>query len=320
MALDEIADRRGIPAEQDDLADPSRALAQGPAEGPEVGALSVAPHDEDQGDLEAVDRRDGRADVRALGIVVPACAVRTAYRLATVREPGERAERVLDRAAGDSHLVRDRHRREGVERVVTAGERESADFQPPFGPPGKPGASAVLDEAVLSLPGAVRGIRDGALAIAGEADAEGRDPLVVTPQHGRARSAEDSRLGRAVRLEPLVAVEVIGTHVEKGRDARTQGPGRLELEARELHDVEVRVAREERKGRRAEVSTDGRIPAVRLRHGVHEGADRALAVRARHPHDRGAGRAGKQLDLAEHRDAALGPPPPPRNRAATPRG
>ena len=284
---------------------PARSRRARPS-GRKSAPLPSPPAIRTRGDVEAVHRRDGGADVRPLGIVVPVRAAGAADRLAAVREPGEAAKRAADRAAVDSEVVRDRHRREGVERVVAPGERERPDLQPPFGPAGKPGPAAVLGEAVLALARALRGEGDDPRALPGEARAEPREPRIVTADHRRRGAPEDAGLGRAVGIEPAVAVEMIGAHVEKRRDPRTQGAGRLELEARELDDVELRVVREQGEGGRAEIPADGRVSAVRLRHGVDPGAHGALAVRPRHRDDRGASHAGEQLDLAEHRNPAIG--------------
>ena len=115
--------------------------------------LAVAARDEDERGVESVHRRDRGPDVGTLGVVVPARAPARPTSLAAVREPAERPQRALDRAAADADLVRDGHRGECVQGVVAAGEGQLVQGNPAVAAGREPRPPVVRGEAVLPVPG-----------------------------------------------------------------------------------------------------------------------------------------------------------------------
>src|SRR5439155_13038760 len=88
-------------------------------------ALAFAAGDEDHlcaAVREPGERGDGRAHVRALGVVVPAHALRLADRLDAVREPLELAQRLEQGLERQPESATERERGERVGRVVESGE------------------------------------------------------------------------------------------------------------------------------------------------------------------------------------------------------
>ena len=103
---------------------------------------------------------------------------------------------------------------------------------------------------------------------------------------------------------------MVGAHVEVRRDARMKGPGRLELEARELHDVELRVAGEKGERGRTEVAPERRPPASRLRHGMAPRRRPCSCRSSRLPRRQAHGPCGRTAP-PRREPAPPGPPPPP---------
>jgi hypothetical protein len=109
-------------------------------------------------------------------------------------------------------------------------------------------------------------------------------------------------LGRAVRLEGSVPVEVIGRQVQEDRDPRAERAVETELERGGLYGQGL-VAFDRGQGERiADVAAGDGVQtrlAHRRRHHLRGGG---LAVRPRHAHVGAFGQPGAQLQLAPHRD------------------
>ena len=115
--------------------------------------------------------------------------------------------------------------------------------------------------------------------------------------------AEQTRLGAAVLVEILVAIEMVLGEVEMYADVRLEALGALELVARDLGHHRVEFAPGRLDQRRAEIAADENAPSRGLENFADERRHRALAVGAGDRDDRRGDETAAQFQLANHRDS-----------------
>ena len=118
---------------------------------------------------------------------------------------------------------------------------------------------------------------------------------------------EDPRLRRAVRLDVGMPIEVVGRKIQHHRDPRMERVDLLELKAARLDDVK-RVRRRLghlRAQRRADVAADGHLESGRLEHPPGQRRRRRLALGAGDRDHPALQPSRRELDLRDHRDAAI---------------
>jgi hypothetical protein len=227
--------------------------------------------------VERLDSAHRRRHVRGLRVVHVQHAVHGAHLLQPVRHAGERAQRAGHRLRRHARLDRGRRRAAGVLEVVLAAE---ADL------PRRKRQRPELDAPPLPR----------------DLEARRHDRHLV-----RRLVAEQPQLRVPVCLERAVPVEVVLGDVEEQRGVGRQRLGVLGLEARHLaDDGGLGVDRAHQRGqRRAHVAgqRDGqaRLPPDR----AEQLGGGGLAVRAGHRHEAVRQQPPGQLQLAEHRHAAL---------------
>ncbi len=191
--------------------------------------------------------------------------------------------------------------RRGRHRVAAVVQPAQADLLDPeqrlVGPPQLPGAVGEL------------GLRAVAEAHAPRAAAEVLDP---EPERGDrdvvvALVGEDAQLGLRVGLEGAVAVDVVGREVEQHGALGSELDGVLELEGGDLADhgrVGCQVADERAQGG-ADVAGDRHRPPGLAVDVADELGRRRLAVGPGHGDELVGDQPPRELDLAQHRQAAL---------------
>ena len=124
------------------------------------------------------------------------------------------------------------------------------------------GDLAASAQSELIGPGNVQGIKDHPAC----GVRHGRHPLIVAIEHHGAVACEDARLGAGVLIDARVAIHVVGAHVEQRRHLRRKRVGGLELKARQLQNIHLRMLTLEKTKRRE--SQYSRRPS----HACHRGS------------------------------------------------
>src|SRR6266568_322664 len=300
-------DQRRVAADQNECAHRSRDRV---FERREVLPLAVAAGDEN--DLRITARessqgRDRRADVGALGVVVPAHPGRLADPLNAMRESLELAKRREQGLERQAERAAKRERRERVGGVVQADKLHFADREEQVCALREPGLAAALDETpVLGAPWDVESESDRLSS--GQRHRQAARVAPVEDLDAVARKYP--RLGAGVVVEAAVAVQMVFGDV-KDRGGGGKRVCRLELEARELQHPQARgpsqllAAHERIEHRRADIAGDLAVGPRGFRHRAGKRRDGALAVGARHrddPRSPARHRLREQLDIAEHFD------------------
>src|SRR6266581_1557042 len=267
----------------------------------------------DENDLRITARessqgRDRRADVGALGVVVPAHPGRLADPLDAMRESLELAKRREQGLERQAERAAKRERRERVGGVVQADKLHFADREEQVCALREPGLAAALDETpVLGAPWDVESESDRLSS--GQRHRQAARVAPVEDLDAVAR--KDPRLGAGVVVEAAVAVQMVFGDVEDRSGVGGKRVRRLELEARELQHPQPRgpsqllAAHERIEHRRADIAGDLAVGPRGFRHRAGKRRDGALAVGARHrddPRSPARHRLREQLDIAEHFD------------------
>ena len=267
-----------------------------------VRTLAEPPRDQHEwpARADAIDGGHRRTDVRPLGVVDPAHAPVHRDRLAAVGKPRERLDRRGHGVEVEPDGIAERERGENVHDIVHSGQRHRVD--------GHDGATGPHDSGRVPAPG------DMPSRAGGRVRAEPDRRTLVTAQAARQRIvevrdrhrtvAEHAALRGDVFVEASVAIHVVGTEIEHGRHRRTQRTGRFELEARQLEDMELVTAPEQRQRGRTQIAARSHPQSGAPRHDGEERRDGALAVRPGDRDYRRIGRAGEELDVADDGDAA----------------
>ncbi len=129
---------------------------------------------------------------------------------------------------------------------------------------------------------------------------------VLTIDHHLPRATEDPVLGQVISRQAGVAVHVVFADVQHGRYFSAELIGGFQLEARQLHYIQLHVIAEQIQRRRAEIAAHSNTLARCRSHLAHQRGDRAFRVRSADGHDGRLGVAGKQLDIAGQLHAAHG--------------
>ena len=194
---------------------------------------------------------------------------------------------------------------EGIGQVVLTGQGQFVRPQQQLLPPGQPGDAPDLPQAEVRR-GRATGSRraEAKPAILPRQPGHGRHPRIIPIQQPHLGPPEQTGLGRRVGLQAGVAIEVIGRDVEDRGHPWPQGPGGLQLKARQLKDIELDGGIEELQGRFAQIAAHGGTQPAGPGHLPHQGGDRALAVGAGDGHHRGLDRPGEELDIPHHLNPA----------------
>src|SRR5712692_5249840 len=278
-------------------------------QGREVLPLAVAAGDEN--DLRVAARepgqsRDRRADVGALGVVVPAHPGRLADELDAMREAAELSQRGEQRLERQLKRAAQRERREGVRRVMQAGELHFVDREERVCALREPRLAAALDETpVLRAPWGVEPESDRL-----SSGQRHRQAARVAPVEDLdAVTGKHTRLGASVVVNAAVTVQMVFGDVEDRGGIGGKRAGRLQLEAGKLQHPEARgpsqvlAAHERIEHRRADIACDLAVGPRGFRHRAGKRRDGALAVGARDRDDSRAPvrhRLREQLDIADH--------------------
>ncbi len=334
-------DERGVATDQHHRARRARQRAR---QRREILALAIAAEDDCQAQPlggQAVEGGDGGADIGSLAVVVVVHTADGGDQLHPVRLASVAAQRVQHRRQRAADRPRQRQRCERVAGVVPAADRQRVRRHQPmnvellrrrflraFGP--SP-AMAVRQVLGVSEPGdPVVGQQTVLVRLRRWLQAEGHDRRglsghhrhrrVVAIEHLHSARREDARLGPDVGIETAMPVEVVLRDVQhRGRVAGQRARGR-QLEARQLQHpglgqailAQALAQRVER--RRRDVAGDGNAAPGARDQQPGKPRRRRLAVGAGdadHPRRIAAARlqrrqrAGKELDLADHVDAAL---------------
>src|SRR5712691_3308951 len=284
-------------------------------QGREVLPLAVAAGDEN--DLRIAAResgqsRDRRADVGALGVVVPAHPVSLADQLDAMRKSPELAKRREQGLERQAERAAQRERREGIRRVMQAGELHFADREERVCALREPRLAAALDETpVLRAP---RGVEPESDRLS--SGQRHRQAARVAPVEDLdAVARKHPRLGASVVVDATVAVQMVFGDVENRGGVGGKRVSRLELEARELQHPKARspsqvlAAQERIEHRRPDVPRYFAVGPRGFRHRAGESGDGALAVGAGDgddPRSLVCDRLGEQLDIADRARAGGG--------------
>ena len=269
----------------------------------EILALAVATGDENCRRGHAVQRRHGRAHVRALGVVYPAHAVLLRHQLGAVRQTAEAAHGLDLRRHRHADRVAQRHGGKYVRQVVTSREQHLGYAQQPRFTAHQPLLAGVRTHAVVA---GTKRRTEAEMHHAPTRHAHPQHAHVVGIEHHGAVAAEHARLGGGILGQVAVAVHVVGCEIKHRGRARVQAPGGFELETRKLEHVDVgrRLFQQFERGR-ADVAADQRLQTGGLAHRTGKHRHRALAVGAGDGQYRRGRRARKQLDVADGLRAAL---------------
>jgi hypothetical protein len=280
------------------------AADAGPAERREVLALALAARDQHQRTVQAVDRGDGRADVRALGIVDEGDAAPVAHALGPVRKAAEAAQDPRHRRLRKAADAAQGERRERVRGVVAARQPELRAPDDRLAARGEPVLAAARQQPEVGVV-ALEAERDAALAGTRHAHHDS----VVEVHHGRGRTLEDARLrGRVIR-EAGVTVEVVRRHVQHRGRLELEGIRRLQLVRGQLEHVHGGGRpREQVERGLAEVAADAHRDARRPGELADQRRDGALAVGAGDADDAATRLAREQLDVADQVEPLRGGP------------
>src|SRR6266702_2534071 len=281
-------DQRRVAADQNECAHRSRDRV---FERREVLPLAVAAGDENDLRITARESSQGcdrRADVGALGVVVPAHPGRLADPLDAMRESLELAKRREQGLERQAERAAKRERRERVGGVVQADKLHFADREEQVCALREPGLAAALDETpVLGAPWDVESESDRL-----SSGQRHRQAARVAPVEDLdAVSRKYPRLGAVVVVEAAVAVQMVFGDVKDRGGGGGKRVCRLELEARELQHPQARgpsqllAAHERIEHRRADIAGDLAVGPRGFRHRAGKRRDGALAVGARHRDD-----------------------------------
>ena|GEM_PF-4975404 len=158
---------------------------------------------------------------------------------------------------------------------------------------GKPEAGFILPRAedVQIHPMSAKEVRHHTLIQQGLAEG------VVKVDDCMARALEDPVLGAEIAHPIRVAVHVVIGDIEDRCHLGPQVCGCLQLEARQLEDIEFDIRGEEFQGRRSKVTANRHVNAGFSRHQPDQRCHRALAVGAGNGNDRCVRRFPEQVDV-----------------------
>ena len=206
------------------------SLSEQRCEHGEVAALVVATGEQDDALVEASHGFLHGSDIGSFGVVEEAHAVALAHQLETMRQPSGVIERLLNRARGGAPNRRRGHRSHHVFAVVGADEVGVIEREPL-----RWRIRAAVDDLVAIEEGSeFHGIAPEGNGSTASVMALLPDPGVVTIQNqevARQLRREDRRLGAPVLFETVVAIEMIGGHVQQRCHLRPKGLHPFELEA-----------------------------------------------------------------------------------------
>src|SRR6266849_4364981 len=197
-ARDRRFDQGRVAADQHQHA---RRAFHGLSERGKVLPLAIASGDENHFCValrEPDERRNGRADVGALGIVVPAHAVRFPDQLDAMREPLELAQRRKQGLEGQAERAAQRERRESIGGIVQSCKSHFPHRKERICTLREAGLAAPLEQApVLRMPWGVEA--EGARFPARQRHCEAA--WVIAVEHLDAVARKDPRLGASVIVD-----------------------------------------------------------------------------------------------------------------------
>ena len=121
---------------------------------------------------------------------------------------------------------------------------------------------------------------------------------VIAVDHHLARATEDAVLGQVISRQISVAIHMVFADIQAGRHLGIQLIGGFQLEARQLHDVQLDLIIQQVQRRGTEVTAHSNLLAGCGSHFTDQSGHSALGVGAGDGDDRRLGITGEQVNIA----------------------
>ena len=235
---------------------------------------------------ESFQRRTAGAHIGCFGVIDVGHAVDFGHQSGPMRQAAESSQHLGLGADINARSVGDGSGGKHVEAIVPASERQFASLQ-----------TKAVDHDILP------GEAPVAVLIQGDGRYAGRwlGAPVVGVENRLRRASVNALLAACVGIDVWVAIQVIGTYVEKSGHRQIRAGQPFQLKTRKFQHIAVAAITQQIQRRRTEIAANAHVETSTAHQFANQGDHRALAVGAGDAHHRrpGVGRGRKkQFDVA----------------------